>query len=137
MITKEQSKCPIMFLLCLTFPCAAALISAVVVSYIKKYIGFLITNSTLFVCSNYLTYKLQNNNVDVLNVVIFGAGFAIVVALFLLVQLVYLLVKWCKCQQEYFEELSKGVVVRLYLGYSLLLMGNMIGTGYFMSYIIE
>ena len=27
--------------------------------------------------------------------------------------------------------------MRLYLGYSLLLMGTMIGTGYFISYIIE
>jgi hypothetical protein len=77
-------------------------IGALVVSYLKNYLGLLITNSSTYVCSTYLTSKLETNNVSVYNLSFFGGGLTLLMTVFLVVQLLYLLVKCCKCEGEYF-----------------------------------
>ena len=72
-------------------------IGALVVSYLKKYLGLLINNSSNYVCSAYLTLKLEYNMVSAYNLSFFGGAFALLMTFLIIVQLMYLLVKYCKC----------------------------------------
>ena len=58
MIMKEQAKVPLRIFLCFTVLATCAIITALVISYVKSYVGLLINRSTTFMCNNYLTFKL-------------------------------------------------------------------------------
>lgn len=60
-------------------------VAALVVQGIKKYIGFLMGNGHAYVCSSYLTAKMEYARADILNVA-FGGG--VVAAVMLLVMVV-------------------------------------------------
>ena len=98
MIRKEEIKIPLFLLIILTSIGISGLIAALVVSYIKGYVGLLMERSATIMCSVYLTYKLEYNNVDVLNMSFFGGCFGLLVGLLVLIQLIFLLVKYCKCE---------------------------------------
>jgi hypothetical protein len=52
-------------------------------------------------------------------------------------QLLYLLVPFCSKDDPKYIELTYNSLIRLYIGFSLALMGVMVSFGYFMTYLIE
>ena len=106
MLTTERCRTPLIVLFLLTTAAVGAIVAALVVSYLKSYLGLLVTSSSTFVCSNYLTFKLENNNVSVYNLSFFGGAFALLISVLVMVQLLYLLVKCCKSSEEYLGEFT-------------------------------
>jgi len=101
MLRTKQCKSPLALLLVLTVVAMGLLIGAILVSYLKKYIGILVNNSNTFVCSAYLTFKLEANMVNLYNLSFFGSVLALLTIILVLVQLIFLVSKFCKDQQQY------------------------------------
>ena len=116
-------------------------------SYLKDYIGvFLTSSSTVFVCNSYLSSKLEYNNISLYNVIALAACVSVFSMIILVLVLIYLLVKWCKSYEEsdilqeiiYFHpSFNLYLYCHLYIWYSIAIMGMLIGTGFYASYIIE
>lgn len=67
MLLKNDVKVPLILLFSLTLLAFALTLASAVLTVAKQYVGFMLDNSTTYMCSAYLTLKLQINRVSVLN----------------------------------------------------------------------
>jgi hypothetical protein len=85
MIPKTQAKAPLIILTTLTGAAFCIILATLVTCYLKNYIGLLTTNNTTFVCSVYLSWKLESNRVSLLNLSFFGGTLSAILCVLLLI----------------------------------------------------
>jgi hypothetical protein len=137
MLERASSKVPVTLLFLLTLLSLLFTATGLALSALWSYIGFFMGNGSTWICSNYLTYKLVYNQAMVFDAALVGAATAAFVQILLVIQLIYLVVKYCKETGDLFAEFSEMAIVRLYVGYSIGLLGITVAVGYYASYIIE
>lgn len=135
----ERAECRIALILLSVFSLLPLVITftALVLSIVWKYTGFMINLADyLNMCSTYSSLKLQSNLVLNFSAIFIGGCASALFQITVISHLVYLLVKYGKSKGQYFKEFTPSMFIRLYLGYSLSLLGICISVGYYGSYII-
>ena len=138
MLERVESKKALILLFVVSLLAFASNITALVISVIWNYIGSMMNStSSTYICSAYLTLKLQTNISYNFNAIFFSGCTSALIQLITLAHLAYLTIKFANSNDKYFQELSQSMFARLYIGYSLGLLGLCISVGFYGCYIVE
>lgn len=95
----ERAECKVLLVLLsiLSLLALASTISALIISIVWKYVGFLMSSASFsFLCSTYLTIKLHYNIIYNYNAIFICACCSILFSLFVVIHMVYLAVIYYK-----------------------------------------
>ena len=107
MLERAECKVLLVLLLILSLLALASTISALIISILWQYVGFLMSDASFsYLCSTYQTLKLHNNIIYNYNAIFIGACCSILFSLLVVIHLAYLAKKYCKSDLKYFEEFT-------------------------------
>jgi hypothetical protein len=107
MLEREECKVFLILLLVFSILAVASTLTAIILSVLWGYLGFTMNiTSVSYMCSIYLTFKMQNNLILIYNVIFIGSLISLIFQLIAVITLIYLTVKYCKSNDSYFSQLT-------------------------------
>ena len=97
MLEREECKVSLILLLVFTILALGCTIAALILSVLWGYLGFTMNITSLsYICTDYLTFKIQYNIVFIYNAIFIGGSVSLLSQLIALICLIYLIMKYCK-----------------------------------------